>query len=526
MSRLLMYARFAAGLPAFLRKRLTPEAAARIVSERLRSREENFLTLARLTVFERGDSPYVFLMRSMRCEPGDIEALVRSDGLDAALEKLERGGLRLSFDEFKGRTALVRDGQVFPVGPASFDNPLGTRSLESQSTGSTGTPTRANIDLRHLESMAAGRILSHEANGVRGWPTIMYRAGLPSAAGVGNILTHIVMGNPVRHWMSPLSSSEVASLKRFRVAGAMLPVMARLSGQAFPRMEVVPIGEVIKVARAAAALVRSEGHCLVRCAISTSLAVATAAVEAGLDLTGVAFMGAAEPATAAKVRGILRSGASYMTNYGMAEAGMVGTGCPNGLDHTDVHFMRDALAVVPGSRIPDVADDSVVSFSVTSLLKASPKILINVDVDDYGILERRQCGCLLGRLGFGQHMRQIRSSSKLTGRGVTLVGTDIVRVIEEVLPETFGGFPQDYQLVEEESPDGRTMLTLLINPAIRLTDEEAPAAVLYDALAKGTPGASFSGAILKGAGAVRVRREQPRPNARGKQPAFRVASAS
>ncbi len=520
-----MYARFAAGMPSFLRKRITPESAAVIVSGRLRSREENFLTLARLTVFERRDSPYMFIMRSMRCEPGDIAMLVRSEGLDTALEKLERSGLRLTFDEFKGRAAIVRDGETFQVGPASFDNPLGTRSLESQSTGSTGTPTRANIDLRHIESMAVGRVLSQEANGVRGLPTIMYRAGLPSGAGVGNILTHIVMGNPVRHWMSPLSSSEVAAPMRFRVAGAMLPVMARLSGQPFPRMEVVPINEAIRVAEAAVALVRAEGRCLVRGAISTSLAVATAAVEAGLDLTGVAFMGAAEPATAAKVRGILRSGASYLTNYGMAEAGMVGTGCPNGLDHTDVHFMRDSLAVVPGSRIPDVPDDSVVSFAVTSLLPAAPKILINVDIDDYGILERRQCGCLLGELGFDQHMRQIRSYSKLTGRGVTLVGTDIVRVIEEVLPETFGGFPQDYQLVEEESADGRTMLTLLINPSIRLVDEEAPALMLYDALAKGTPGASFSGAILKGAGAVRVRREQPRPNARGKQPAFRIAAA-
>ncbi len=525
-SRVMMYARFAAGLPAFLRKRITPEAAAAIIAERLRSREDNFLSLARLTVFEREHSPYMFMMRAMRCEPGDIRALVRSDGLDAALLKLERQGLRLSFDEFKGRAPLVRDGLTFPVGPVSFDNPLGTRSVQTQSSGSTGTPTRANIDISHIESMSAGRILSHEANGVRRWPTIMYRAGLPSAAGVGNILTHIVMGNPVRHWMSPVSSSEVAAPRRFRIAGAMLPVMARLSGQQFPRMEVVPISEAIKVARTAAALVRAEGRCLVRCAISTSLAVATAAVEAGLDLTGVTFMGAAEPATPAKVRGILRSGASYLTNYGMAEAGMVGTGCPNGLDHTDVHFMRDSLAVVPGSRIPDVPDDSVVSFAVTSLLHSAPKILINVDIDDYGILERRQCGCLLGELGLDQHMRQIRSYSKLTGRGVTLVGTDVVKVIEEVLPERFGGFSQDYQLVEEELPDGRTMLTLLINPSINLADEEAPAMVLYDALATGTPGASFSGAILRGAAAVRVRREQPKPNVRGKQPAFRVSSAS
>jgi hypothetical protein len=521
-----MYARFAAGLPAFLKMRITPESAAAVVSQRLRSREDNFLRLVRLAVFERRDSPYLFIMRALRCEPGDIQAMVRRDGLDAALEKLERGGLRLSFDEFKGRVPIVRDGQTLSVGPAAFDNPLSTRSVQNQSTGSTGTPTRANVDLDHIESMAWVRILAQEANGVRGWPTIMYRAGLPSAAAVANILTHVVIGNPVRRWMSPLSSAQVGAEMRFRVANAMMPLMARLAREPFPRMEVVPIGDAIRVARAAAALVETEGHCLVRCAVSTSLTVATAAVDNGLDLTGVTFMGGAEPATPAKVRGILASGAAYVTNYGMSEAGMVGTGCPNGLDHTDVHFMRDCLAVVPGSRIPDVPDDSVISFAVSSLLPAAPKIMINVDIDDYGILERRRCGCLLGELGFDQHMRQIRSYSKLTGRGVTLVGSDIVRVIEEVLPATFGGFSQDYQLVEEESPDGQTMLTLLVNPSIPLADEEAPALLLYDALAKGTPGASFSGAILKGAGAVRVRREQPKPNARGKQPAFRIAGSS
>jgi hypothetical protein len=521
-----MYARFAAGLPAFLRKRYTLDTAMEILRERLRSREENFLELARLTVFERRNSPYRFLMHSMRCERGDIEKLVRAEGLDAALETLERAGLKLSFPELKGRTPLVRDGRTFEVGPATFDNPLGTRSVESLSTGSTGTPTRANVDIRHIEAMVAGRMVSQEANGVRGLPTIMYRAGLPSSAGISNILTHIVMGNPVRRWMSPLAPAEIGAPVRFRIAGAILPMMARIAGQPLPKMEVVPIDEAITVARAAASLVRSEGRCLVRCAISTSLAVATAAVEAGLDLTGVVFMGAAEPATAAKVRGILASGATYTTNYGMSEAGMVGTGCPNGLDHTDVHFMRDALAVVPGSRKPDSRDDSLVSFAVTSLLPSAPKILINVDIDDFGVIERRQCGCLLGELGFEQHMRQIRSSAKLTGRGVTLVGTDIVRVIEEVLPAKFGGFPQDYQLLEEEYPDGRTMLTLLVNPSVPLSDVDAPAQVLYAELARGTPGASFSGAVLKGSRAVTVRREAPRPDPRGKQPAFRVVGAS
>ena len=305
----------------------------------------------------------------------------------------------------------------------------------------------------------------------------------------------------------------------------MVPILTRASGKPYPRMEVVPTRDALVVARAARSLVDEEGSCLVRCAVSTSLAVAIAAVENRIDLTGVTFMGAAEPPSDAKVRGILQSGAKYVTNYAMNEAGMLGAGCAHGLDQTDVHFMRDSLAVVAASRAIDGAGESVTGFAFTSLLPTAPKILINVDSDDHGILEERRCGCLFDELGFTQHIRQIRSTAKLTGRGVTLVATDIVHVIEEVLPSTFGGTSQDYQLVEEEDTNGRTMLTLLVNPTIDIADERAPAVALYNALQAGRPGASFSGAILKGGEAVRVRREKPVPNARGKQPAFRIVKA-
>ncbi|HEX5577775.1 MAG TPA: hypothetical protein VFX40_05320 [Gemmatimonadaceae bacterium] len=526
MSQLSMYARLAAGLPALLRQRITPEAARAVIEQRLRAREENFLRLARLAVFERPESPYRFLMREAGCEPGDVESLVRSDGIDAALLKLERAGMRVTFEEFKGRAPLVRGGREFETTDASFDNPIGKASLVSQTTGSTGTPTRVKVALDHLQSNMWGRVLIQEANGVFGLPTVLYRAGLPSTAAVGAILSHIVMGNPVRRWFSSIDASSLNTPIRFRAAGMVLPAMVRLSGHPFPRQEWMPMSEAAQVARVASDFVRTEGRCLLRAAVSTLLTVAVAAREKGISLEGVTCMGGSEPASVAKVRGIRQSGAAYVTNYSMNEAGMIGGPCANGLDDTDVHLWSDALALVPGSRVADIGDDSLASFALTSLMLTAPKILINVDIDDYGILERRRCGCLLGETGLDQHIRQIRSSAKLTGRGVTLVGSDIVRVIEEVMPARFGGGPQDYQLVEEEMNDGRTMLTLLVSPSVDLADEAAPVTVLFEELATGRPGASFSGAVLKGSAAVRVRREQPVPNARGKQPPFRVAAAA
>ncbi|MEO8575277.1 MAG: hypothetical protein ABI556_01190 [Gemmatimonadales bacterium] len=525
-SRLLMYGRFAFGLPAFLRRRMTPDDASAIIKGRLASRENNFLRLVRSTVFDRAESPYRSLMRDAGCEPGDVELLVSKEGLDAALCVLSTAGVQLSFDEFKGRAPIVRGGRTIEITETSFDNPLNSSGMISQTTGSTGSPTRVNQDLEHVEAMLPGRILQQVANGVFGQPTILYRAGLPSSAAVQGILGHFVMGNPVRRWFSPVAPGDIGAPMRFRVAQATMPIIARLAGQTFPTMEVVSTRDAIVVARAAAAFVKNEGSCLVRCAISTSLAVAIAAVEEGIDLNGVTFMGAAEPASQAKVAGIRNSGAAYATHYSMNEAGMVGAACANGADDTDVHFMRDSLALVPGTRSVDSHYHPAVAIALTSLLRSAPKILINVDIGDFGIVEERRCGCLLGELGLVQHVRQIRSAAKLTGRGVTLVGSDIAAVIEELLPARFGGTALDYQLVEEENVGGLTVLTLLVSPSIRLDDERAPAMALYDALAAGRPGASFSGAILKGGDAVKVRRERPVPNSRGKQPAFRTASAS
>ena len=63
----------------------------------------------------------------------------------------------------------------------------------------------------------------------------------------------------------------------------------------------------------------------------------------------------------------------------------------------------------------------------TSLLPATPKIMLNVQLDDYGLIEERHCGCPLESFGYTTHLRQIRSYSKLTGAGVTLIGTEMVR---------------------------------------------------------------------------------------------------
>lgn len=113
----------------------------------------------------------------------------------------------------------------------------------------------------------------------------------------------------------------------------------------------------------------------------------------------------------------------------------------------------------------------------------------------------------------------------MTGRGITLVGSDVEHIVEDVLPARFGGTSQDYQLVEEETETGETELHLLVSPAVQLEDEAEPARVFVEALSRGTPGAALQSAIIKSADAVRVRRLKPQLTANGKLPIFRTTVA-
>jgi hypothetical protein len=142
--------------------------------------------------------------------------------------------------------------------------------------------------------------------------------------------------------------------------------------------------------------------------------------------------------------------------------------------------------------------------------------MLNVESDDYGLIESRPCGCLLESYGFTEHLRHIRSFRKLTGEGVTLVPGDMIRILEEVLPARFGGSPLDYQLLEEEDENGFTRLSLLVSPEIEIAEEAAVTEVVLDALAQGGVSAVLAQATWSQADTLRVKRMNPVLTSRGK----------
>jgi hypothetical protein len=194
----------------------------------------------------------------------------------------------------------------------------------------------------------------------------------------------------------------------------------------------------------------------------------------------------------------------------------MGMGCGSPVECNDLHLLTDAFAVIQRPCEVPGSDMKVPAFAVTSLLPSAPKLMLNAEIDDYGIVEERSCGCPLEECGLKTHVRSIRSFRKLTGEGVTLVGSEMVEVLERVLPARFGGSLLDYQLLEEEDARGFTRLSLLIHPRIPIENDAAVIDTMITALGKGSAGADSARAIWRQADTLRVRRMEPIWTERGK----------
>jgi hypothetical protein len=238
-----------------------------------------------------------------------------------------------------------------------------------------------------------------------------------------------------------------------------------------------------------------------------ALRISIAAREEGLDLTGTVFRAAGEAMTEAKMNGIRAAGARAVVDYAMSGVGGTGAGCLNPIGVNDQHLQTHHLAIIQVLR--RVGEREVGALHFTSLLPNAPRVLLNFESDDYGVLEERRCGCPLDALGLTTHVRDVRSFKKLTAEGITLVGSEMEHVLESVLPQRFGGSPLDYQLAEEEDDRGFTRIWINVSPRVELYDEAA----LVDAVLRGLEQASISADLAvrlwNQAGAIRVRRVEP-----------------
>jgi hypothetical protein len=431
------------------------------------------------------------------------------------LRVLRDEGVYVTFEEFKGRKPIERHGKTVTVSAQDFDNPHMQRAFTIQSGGSTGAATTVGVNLEQIAARAPHQLLTLSAHGLLDVPLVRWSSILPAGT-LRNILRSVYIGHPPVRWFSPIGMRDSKRWLRFAAATYYIILCMRLNGMPVPLPEYVRVQQAVVIARCVAEMLQSHGRCVVNTYISRAVRVCQAAQEAGLDLGGAVFMGSAEPATPAKVRFLERAGVPFVSTYGMVEANRIASGCARPNDVDDLHLFSDALALFAYPYHVREFDLTVPAFNLTTLLPTASKVLLNVQMDDYGIVEERRCGCELETYGYTTHLRQIRSYGKLVGEGVTLIGNELLHILEEVLPARFGGTPLDYQMVEREDEQGLTRLFVLIHPRLEIADEQQVVETILNALSEASRMADAARTVWQQMQTIRVERAEPMVTARGK----------
>jgi hypothetical protein len=438
-----------------------PAAALR---EQMEHREERFLELAREIVFAHPEHPYHEMFRLAGCGYQDLADSVGRQGLENTLSSLAREGVYLAHDEFKGKTPIVRGGREIRSTPGSFLNPRTRGYIETRSSGSrsSGTPTRKSTEFRMYREVHAHLELLEF--GLDSRVCAQVRPILPSSMGLGTSVRYWRRGRKIEKWFSMRGTLPDSGHYRF-VTGALV-LLGRGLGASMPMPTYLPGNDFSPVARWLAAQKRQGNTCVLRSYVSPAVRVAVAARDAKLDISGTIFMVDGEALTDAKRAEIEAAGCEAYPKYSISEVGNIGHGCRHMRTGNCVHVFRDAVAVISRVRRAPLSDADVNSLLFTNLLPVAPRFLINAEMDDAGILEPAACQCEYSKAGMNQQLRDIFSYGKLTGQGVTLHGSDVVRILEDALPRRFGGAAGDYQLVEREGR-GQTQLDLRVSPRVR-----------------------------------------------------------
>ena len=506
LGRLRAGVRFARSLPSFLAHTLDAAGARRLVTEQLAQRDAAFLRMLERAVFARPDSVYGRLFAHAGATHGDVARLVARDGLEGALALLHAAGVRVSLEELKGRAPLRRGSLEIATRAEDFDNPLLAPAYAASSGGSRGAGTRVLVDLDLLAYEAAHQALFAERFGLGACVAAQWRPVPPGIAGINNALRSARIAQPLVRWFS---QSDPHGLDPGNAL--LLRILVRTSrrhGGAIPAPEHVPVDDAVVVARWLAETVARGATPLLDSTASGLVRVCAAARRNGLDVAGARLRFGGEPLTDARAAAIADVGAVALARYSMAEVGVMGVACARPRAADEVHLLSDKLAFVQHERPVGVDGRTVGALCLTTLLPASPKLLVNAEVDDYGVLDEHRCGCPLEDLGLVRHLHTIRSFDKLTSEGMSFVGTDLIRLVEHVLPGRFGGDATSWQLVEEER-DGLPAVELRVHPDVGPVDPDAVVDAALEHLGRVSAAHRMMADAWRQARTLRVVREPP-----------------
>jgi hypothetical protein len=491
----------------YLRNPLTPDECHRRVRVGLSRRSASFLEMLEHGVFAVPTSPYRRLLEHADVGLPDLRRSVEAKGVEGTLAELHAAGVYLTLGEFKGRTPVVRGGLTIETRSRDFDNPLSGRHFMTETGGSRSSGTRVYVDLAHYERDAIYDYLFAEAFSLLDRPWGSWRTTPPHGAGIKSHLSRAKLGRRSVHWFSQTRLRLRSRAWKHAVLMETVFLGSLVARRPLTRPRYVPLAEAWRVAAWLEECREAGTPALLNTNAASSVRVAMAALERGMDISGTVFRVGGEPFTDAKASVLRAAGTRWASHYTMGETGRIAVACPRGGAVDDAHILEDKMAVIQEPRRGGSGAPAPVNV-YTTLHGATPKLMLNVESDDYGPLVRRSCGCLLDEVGYDLHIQDIRSWEKLTSEGMNFLGADLLRLVEEVLPARFGGNPTDYQFLEEEE-NGLPKVALLVSPRVGGVDEESLMGTVLSFLDT-TPGSQDdNGDRWREGETLRVRRQEP-----------------
>lgn len=500
-----MFVRFAVGLKPFVQT-VSLDDCRDLLITRARDRENAFLNLLENGVYGFAKSPYRALLHWAGLEFADVADLVRKEGIEKTLELLQRAQVYVTIDEFKGRKPIHRNGLELAVRPEDFDNPLATRHFEAHTGGSTGRIRRIGIDLDSWKHDTAAQCLFMQGYGVLDRPLALWRA--PGFAGVSRMFQLVRLGLEAEKWFSHVKPRLGTDFWQPHFLANIAVLISRTQGKKVPRPKYIPISRAKEVALWLAKHIDQGTPGYLDTTVSSAVRLCRVASEEGLDISGSFFRVGSEPFTSARAKVIAEAGCKSACHYAMAEGGTVGVGCGDPAAVDDVHLFKGKFALIQRPRKVGRDGDSVDAFYLATLRSNAAKVMLNLEVGDYGVQEIRRCSCPLGEIGFDQHLHTIRSFEKLTSEGIHVTGSDLIKLLEEALPQSFGGGANDYQIVEEDR-EGAPQVSLVISPSVGSLDNETVIRFVLDYIGRKSSANELTTDHWRQAGTLKVVRREP-----------------
>ena len=497
--------RFVRAFRDFSRNPVTFDEAVRAVSAAHLRRDRAFLDRLDELVWPFPQSPAARLMACAGIERGDVREMVEGHGLEGALERLRDAGVYVSYEESLGKVPVQRGSASFDVHPKDFRNPIVNADYMVVTGGTRSEGTEAQSNFHYIRRQATTWVLHTATWDVNRVPTAAWVPVFPSA-GITAILKLTGAGNQPERWFTQIEPNLKGVTYHKRLANRMLQMIGPLRAVGMPPPEFVPAstpGPV--VAWVQEALGRSRRVCLPTMA-SCGAALGVSAREAEISLAGLVIFIGGEPVTRAKLEALRSAGADAVNSYAFTPEGQVAVSCP-WCGPEELHLWDHDHAVV-GRRRSRADGVEVTSFCWTSLAPDAPRVLVNVENDDYGTIsvDTEPCFCLVGQLGMRIRLAGIRGSSKVVTGGTTIPGELLEKLAEEMLPKQLGGGPGDYQFAEAEEDSGVTALTLRVDPRLGAIDEAAAVRLVNEAL-----GCSDNGLLARRLWGDRVRVQRTVP---------------